>query len=211
MTHQLKQWLLLLLPVCSIQQLKAGECIQVPDTSHLVIFPDSLDQPHYGIREYIHDLGNNLQYQATAPFKTSVTPGALVAITIIGSAILQEDRRLNRQLRLAKEEFALIHKTSPIITTLGGLHGVLLLGGTGAYGMITHNEHLTTTVILASQSYITSGLWAMVLKTAFGRTRPDEYNHWTGPGASSGLMTGTWTMASSSILFHQDTQLRPLP
>jgi membrane-associated phospholipid phosphatase len=182
LTHQLKQWLLLLLPVCSIQGVKANDYSRIVDTIDVSIFPDSLDQPRYGIREYMNDLGSNLQYQATAPFKTKVSSGAIVAITVIGSAILQEDRRLNRQLRLAKQEFPLIHNTSPLITTLGGLHGVLLLGGTGAYGMITHNEYLTTTVILASQSYITSGLWAMVFKTAFGRTRPDEYNHWTGPG-----------------------------
>lgn len=135
-----------------------------------------------GVSGYLHFLGSNLQYQAVAPFKTKISPGTLICATTIAAALLQEDRRFNRALSTAKEQSWLVHKSSPVITTLGGYHGVLLLGGLGAYGAIAHNPKLSTTVMLATQSYITSGIWAFVFKTALGRTRPSEYNHWTGPG-----------------------------
>ena len=130
---------------------------------------------------YLHFLGNNLKYQALAPFKTKISKGTIYFATTIAVALLREDRRLNHELRLVKEQSSLVHKSSSFITTLGGYNGVLLLGGLGTYGAITRNRKLSTTVMLASQSYITSGIWAFILKISLGRTRPDEYNHWTGP------------------------------
>lgn len=134
------------------------------------------------LSEYVQFLGDNFRYQARAVLHCKPTRGTLLAVTALGAAILQEDRRLNRELTLAKSQYALVRESSPVITTLGGLHGVLLLGGVGVYSGLAHDHQLATTVILASQSYITSGVWAMVLKTALGRSRPDQYNHWTGPG-----------------------------
>lgn len=132
--------------------------------------------------DYVRLLTSNLAYQATSPFKTRPSAKALLPLTIAAVSLLGEDRRLNHEMRGVKDRSWLVHKGSPLITKMGGFHGIVLLGGLGVFGIATHNEKLTTTVMLSSQAYITSGIWAFVFKTALGRTRPNEYNHWTGPG-----------------------------
>ncbi|MFT3825642.1 MAG: phosphatase PAP2 family protein [Chitinophagaceae bacterium] len=132
--------------------------------------------------DYLHFLTSNLGYQATSPFKTRLSFKTLLPLSIAAASLIGEDRRLNHQMRGAKTKYWLVDKGSPVITRVGGYHSLILLGGLGALGIATHNEKLTTTVMLSSQAFITSGVWAFVFKTAFGRTRPYEYNHWTGPG-----------------------------
>lgn len=134
------------------------------------------------LTEYVQFLGNNFKYQASGVWHCKPSRTTLLAVTAIGAAILKEDRRLNREMAMAQSQYALVRHTSPVITTLGGLHGIVLLGGVGVYSTLAHDHQLATTVMLASQSYITSGVWAIVLKNSFGRSRPDLYNHWTGPG-----------------------------
>jgi membrane-associated phospholipid phosphatase len=52
----------------------------------------------------------------------------------------------------------------------------LELAGLGAYGLIFKNQKLVTTTLLATQSYITAGALAVVLKFVSGRTRPSYYD-----------------------------------
>jgi len=132
--------------------------------------------------DYFHLLTSNLRYQATSPLRYRPSANSLLPLTLAAVSLLKEDRRLNSELREAKDKYWLVHKGSPVITSFGGYHGLLMVGGLGILGAIMRDEKLTTTVMLSSQAFITSGVWAFVFKTSFGRTRPYTYNHWTGPG-----------------------------
>ena len=69
-----------------------------------------------------------------------------------------------------------IRNTGKFISNFGGIYEVAVLGGFGAYGIVTKNTKIKTTTLLASQAYITGAVVETVLKTLTGRTRPNFYN-----------------------------------
>jgi membrane-associated phospholipid phosphatase len=60
------------------------------------------------------------------------------------------------------------------LSDFGGMYEVFTVAGIGAYGLISRNK-LVITTLLASQAYITGGTIMTLLKFLTGRTRPSYY------------------------------------
>ncbi|HYK57716.1 MAG TPA: phosphatase PAP2 family protein, partial [Flavisolibacter sp.] len=125
---------------------------------------------------YFALLGGNFKQILVKPFQMEKMDWKYLSIAAaIGGVLSFGDETVQRfALDLRHENEPLCH-TSSIVTSFGDNYGLYTLGALGAYGYVFKKEKMRTTVLLASQAYITSGVLASALKFLTVRTRPSFY------------------------------------
>jgi membrane-associated phospholipid phosphatase len=122
-------------------------------------------------------LGSSLKQEFTKPFHMTKKDwgnfGKFAAFTV---ALSFADEPIQQSALKLRERNTGINTVSKYVTNFGGAYEAITLAGLGAYGLIFKNQKLVTTTLLATQSYITAGALAVVLKFVSGRTRPSYYD-----------------------------------
>lgn len=135
------------------------------------------EQTRMNVRTYFILLGSNFKQQVTKPFHMSGKDwkrfGAFAVVT--GGLMLADEpiQRFGLRLRNSSQT---VRDVSGFVTDFGGTYEGYTLAALGAYGFLFKNEKIKTTTLLATQSYITSGVLSGILKKAFGRQRPNQYS-----------------------------------
>ena len=141
---------------------------------------------------YFPSLLHNIGEQAAAPFHFSkkdwLYTGAAIGIT---TALIFADEDIDQWARTQKQKHQWVNKASPFITEFGSNYGIYTFVGIGLISAAFKNEKGVQTSLLASQAFITSGIWAQVIKHLTGRERPKasyifsqiEGGKWHGPFA----------------------------
>lgn len=127
-------------------------------------------------KTYFILLGSDLKQEVTKPFhlkkKDWATLGEFTAITLASSFA---DEPIQQSALKLKRRNTGLNDISKGLSDFGGLYEIFTVAGIGAYGLVSSNNKLVTTTLLASQAYITGGTIMTVLKFLTGRTRPSYY------------------------------------
>lgn len=122
-------------------------------------------------------LGSDFKQQITAPFHmTGHDWGMVGKFAIVAGALSLADEPIQRYGLHLSSSSDPIKNISRHVTNVGGLYEMYTLAALGAYGFIFRNEKIKTTTLLATQSYITSGVMAGLIKFITGRERPYKVN-----------------------------------
>ncbi len=136
----------------------------------------------------LYDFGEQL----TSPFrfksKEWLITGAVAGIT---TAFILIDEDIDDWARVQKQKHSWVNKTSPVITKFGGTWSIFPVIATGLLGASLKDKKAVQTSLLASQAFITSGVWVNLIKLLTGRERPlaaytfskREGGEWYGPFA----------------------------
>ena len=140
-------------------------------------------------------LGSDIKQQFLSPFTTTKKGWAKVGLfTIMTGALSFADEPIQRSTVKFVNNHQTFSNISNAITNTGGIYETITLGLLGTYGYAFHNEKVKTTTLLATQSYITSGILGYVIKNLTGRQRPSYFDpnrveaepKFMGPFAKSG-------------------------
>jgi membrane-associated phospholipid phosphatase len=122
-------------------------------------------------------LGSDLKQAFTKPFHMHGRDWGLFGKYALATALLSlTDKPVQKQALEWRNRSATLQHVSSYVTNFGGDYEVILLGGLGLYGYAFKNRKMRTTTLLASQSYITSGVVSFTMKYVFGRQRPYVLN-----------------------------------
>lgn len=128
-------------------------------------------------RDYFVLLGSNIKQGFTKPFHMTGKDWKRFGIfTGVAVATGFADESIQRGALKLRNNSPAVRSTGKFISNFGGLYEVIGLASFGTYGIVTKNQKIKTTTLLASQAYITGGLIESVLKTLSGRTRPNYYD-----------------------------------
>jgi membrane-associated phospholipid phosphatase len=130
---------------------------------------------------YVTLVVDDIKQQVTSPFRATKSDWLKVGAFAVATtgAILFADKpvqRLAMQIRTNKS----VVSASTYVTDFGGLYEAYTLAALGAYGVIFKKEKEQTTVLLATQAYITAATIETALKYLTSRQRPSYYNSVTG-------------------------------
>lgn len=127
-------------------------------------------------------LGSDLKQSFTKPFHMSKKDwGNLGKFTVATVALSFADEPIQREALKLRNRNTGLNNISKYITNFGGNYEGYTLAALGAYGFIFKNEKMKTTVLLATQAYITGAAVETVTKFLSGRTRPSYYPSGTEP------------------------------
>jgi membrane-associated phospholipid phosphatase len=181
---------------------------------------------------YLLLLGSNLKQSFTKPFHMKPKDwGNLGKFLLLETALYFVDEPIQRNAVDWRNSSNTVSSTSNYVTRFGGLYEVYTLAGLAATGYITHNKKLTTTTLLATQSYLTAGAVQLALKAITGRQRPsytdrytlnaeprfhgpfykstDAVGYTTNSSFPSGHTTGAFAAATVYSLEYKDKKLVP--
>ena len=139
---------------------------------------------------YFPSLVHDLCEQATAPLHFSakqwLITGAAAGITA-GLIVFDDD--IDEWAKVQKQNHKWVNRASPIITEFGSNTGLISLAGFGLLNTALGKEKGLQTSLLATQAYITSGIWVQIIKHITCRERPfsayinshQEGGHWYKP------------------------------
>lgn len=139
---------------------------------------------------YFPSLIHNIGEQAAAPFHFSkkdwLYTGAVAGVT---TALIFLDGDIDEWARVQKTNHKWVSASSPVISEFGSNYALYTIIGTGLISAAFNNEKGVQTSLLASQAFITSGIWVQVMKLLTGRERPKasyigsriEGGKWHGP------------------------------
>jgi membrane-associated phospholipid phosphatase len=181
------------LTVCILSCCSLTGYSQVADSSIYRTQADTV-KPHkitnISVGNYFHLLKDDFVQQAEAPFNIRRRQLLRVAgFAVITAAVMRYDEPINHvDLRIVAKSSA-VRAISPVVTNFGGKYEVYMIGAIGAWSYLFKNDQLKTATLLATQSYITSGVWVSVLKFVAGRSRPlyfdvhtqEDESIWHGP------------------------------
>jgi membrane-associated phospholipid phosphatase len=101
------------------------------------------------------------------------------------AALLLTDQGIYNTVKEAQFDATWVSKASPVITEFGSTYGLGVLGAFAGYGFIAGDSKAKETVYLASEAFLTAGLWGVTIKLLTGRERPsvesEPGGEWTGP------------------------------
>ncbi len=127
-------------------------------------------------------LGSDLKQSFTKPFHMSKKDwGNLGKFTLATVGLSFADEPIQRAALKLRNKNTGLNNVSKYITNFGGNYEGYTLAALGAYGFIFKNEKMKTTVLLATQAYITGAAVETVTKFLSGRTRPSYYASGTEP------------------------------
>jgi membrane-associated phospholipid phosphatase len=122
-------------------------------------------------------LGSDFKQQITKPFHMTAQDWRNLGLfALSGAALALVDEPVQRFAVDLRDHNPGMLKMSNYITNTGGKYETVTLAGLFAYGMIFKNEKIRTTALLASQSYITSAAFQILIKGLAGRQRPFYYH-----------------------------------
>ena len=135
---------------------------------------------------YFKLLEQDFTIQAGAPFHLHKKGLLNVAgFGLITAGVMAADEEVNHFAVKLHSKSSFVRNVSPVVTKFGGKYAVFTMGAIGAYSYIFKNEKLKTTTLLATQAYITSGIWVSIGKFISGRSRPGYYDVRTGENEST--------------------------
>ncbi len=121
-------------------------------------------------------LGSNVKQSFSKPFHmTKKDLGHLAEFAIIGGALAFADEPVQKRALKLRANNPGLDNVSKYVTNFGGVYEAVGLVALGGYGFIFKKEKVKTTVLLATQAYITAGAVESVTKFLAGRTRPSYY------------------------------------
>lgn len=164
---------------------------QAEDSTMSGLSPDSggspLSNTNITLTSYFQLLKGNFIQQAFVPFQMSNRERLQFAGFAVGVAgVMTLDKPINRVALRLHEKSGAVKTVSPLVTKFGGRYALFTMIGIGSWSYVFKNQKLTNTTLLATQSYITSGIWVSVLKFVSGRERPSFYD------PQSGQNRGLW-------------------
>jgi membrane-associated phospholipid phosphatase len=125
---------------------------------------------------YLTLLGSDLKQQFTKPFHmTGKDWRNFGKFVIIEGALAFADEPVQKNVAPIKTKNPAIGNASKFVTNFGGTYEAFALAAFRAYGLVSKNEKMKTTTLLATQAYITGTALTTVLKYITGRTRPSLY------------------------------------
>jgi membrane-associated phospholipid phosphatase len=125
-------------------------------------------------------LGSDIKQAYTKPFHMHGRDWGLLAKYVAATAVISlVDKPVQKQSLEWRNQSSTLRNVSSYVTEFGGNYEGIVLGGLGLYGYVFKNRKMRTTTLLASQSYITSGLVSFTLKYLFGRQRPYVVDQFT--------------------------------
>lgn len=135
---------------------------------------------------YLPSLVHNIGEQAASPFHFNGKDLAIAGASAgIAAVLIHYDYTIDEWFRTKKQQYPWVHKTSPVITQLGGTYGILTVASFGAISASLNDEKGVHTSLLATQSMITSGAWVRLLKLVTSRERPMASYIYNKSGGSS--------------------------
>ncbi|MEO5893660.1 MAG: phosphatase PAP2 family protein [Ferruginibacter sp.] len=120
---------------------------------------------------------SDFKQQALSPFKLNkkrLVRDAVILGVGVGVAFL--DKPIQKWGVTFRNNNPWSSSYSKAVSDIGGSFEIVPLAAIAATGFITKNEKLKTTTALAVQSYTTTSVWTYVLKAAFGRQRPSNFD-----------------------------------
>lgn len=123
-------------------------------------------------KSYFTLLGSDIKQHLTLPFYTKRKDWVKVGAFALGTfAISFADKPIQKfalNLRSSKP----VVSVSNYVTSFGGLYEIYTLSALASYGFIFKDEKIKTTVLLASQAYLTASFIETSVKFLTGRQRP---------------------------------------
>lgn len=118
-------------------------------------------------------LGSDFKQQFTKPFHmTGPDWGKFGIFAAAVGGLSLADESIQRWGHHVSGSSKTVADVSHYVTNAGGLYEMYTLGALGVYGFVFKNDKIKTTTLLATQSYITSGVMAEVIKLVTHRDRP---------------------------------------
>lgn len=134
------------------------------------------EQTKINVPTYFVLLASDFKQQATKPFHmTGKDWGNFGKFAAITGGLMLVERNIQRFAVDLRESNEGVVSVSQFITNSGGSTEGYTLAALAAYGIIFKHEKIKTTTLLATQAYITSGVFESVIKLLAGRTRPSYY------------------------------------
>jgi membrane-associated PAP2 superfamily phosphatase len=139
---------------------------------------------------YFPSLLHDFTGQAAAPFHFTagqwLITGAAAGIT---TGLILVDNDIDDWATVQKDRHKWVNAASPVISSFGSNAGLFSLAGYGLLSAAVKNKKGVQTSLLASQAYITSGVWVQLIKHIACRERPfsayinsrQEGGHWYAP------------------------------
>lgn len=127
--------------------------------------------------EYFKLLKDDFIRQASSPFQMSkqdlIKAGGF---TLVTAGVMKLDKSINRTAQKLYEKNSTLRTVSPQVTKFGGRYALYTMVGIGSLGFIFKDHRLSNATLLATQSYLTSGIWVSAIKFITGRERPSYYD-----------------------------------
>ncbi|MCL4509883.1 MAG: phosphatase PAP2 family protein [Bacteroidetes bacterium] len=123
--------------------------------------------------------------------------GALALTTIL----MYTDQSSYNSLKRLQYHNRWIDKPSAILTGLGSSYGLGLLAGFAGYSLLFKDKKAQDVSLLATESFVTSGVWVIAIKWMTGRERPSatgSFSHESG-GEWAGPLAYFWRTDGRSI------------
>ncbi len=183
---------------------------------------DYTSQTNITFKGYFVLLGTNMVQEITGPFRTSKeTWIKVVGFAVLEGALLFADRHIQKASYDFMERNPSLKSTSQYITNFGDSYQGVIVLAFGAYGLITNNNKMKTTTLLATQPYLASAGMSTLVKMAVGRYRPHSFapgeeHHlkFKGPGfgtRGSSFPSGHTTAAfSAATVFAEEYRDKPI-
>jgi len=147
------------------------------------------------LKNYFRLLESDFKQQVTAPFTITKKGWVKVAkFGVVTGGLMFFDEPVQKQAVNWRKGNKFLTNTSFYITSTGGSYEAIILAAMATFGYAFKFEKARTTALLASQAYITSGAFNILIKNIAGRQRPSVYNKdqveaapiFKGPFAKSG-------------------------
>ncbi len=101
------------------------------------------------------------------------------------AALLLTDRGTYNSMKEAQYDGTWVSRASPVITEFGSTYGLGVLGAFAGYGFIAGDPRAKETAYLATEAFLTSGIWGVTIKLLTSRERPsvasESGGEWNGP------------------------------
>jgi hypothetical protein len=122
---------------------------------------------------YFPSLIHNIGVQAAAPFHFKAKQWIYTGITAgITTALIFADEDIDEWARTQKQKHQWVNKSSPFISEFGSNYGLYVICANGLLSAAFKKEKGVQTSLLATQAFITSGIWTQIIKQLTGRERP---------------------------------------
>jgi membrane-associated phospholipid phosphatase len=141
--------------------------------SHEINSSQAKDSSRISVPVYFQLLAGNFTEIAKKPFHLEKKDWHHIGeFAVVATGLSFADEAIQQQALQWRNESPTLRKISGTVTQTGGLYEFYILGGLGLYSFTSKNEKLRTSVLLATQAYITSAVVTDVLKRVTGRQRP---------------------------------------
>lgn len=186
MNYFLKKYILLFLCVLPLAGFTQGNILEnndnefykITDTTFHVLDSTSItDVNLLNASNYFTLLTGNLKETVTKPFHaTGKDWSNFGKFTILAVGISFADKPIQKEGLKFSQKKTFLNKVSGTISEITGFSFIVIgLASTGTFGLITKNEKLINTTLLATQASITSSAITTTVKYLAGRRRPYSY------------------------------------